>query len=439
MSVYSLFRKRVMRILLFLVALLLRALSGPLPAREIVVRLRTENRNLIPLYVSSNGDEIKQNVLFGLRLNGMIVAESDSKDTENLLRKTPFPHELLWQRGYRYVVRIVSSGKEVHSTLFALDTRQVHILPPRPATRPGAHEIADALYERLSGKKGIARRKICYALQTEKKGLRKSEIWTADCDGRNARRVSPGEGYRIHPVPIPPGTLSDTDEYLYVDYRAGQAKIHRGAFDGSREKPLLSLRGNQMLPALSSSGTRLAFISDATGRADLFLQTFDPRRGPVGKPVQLYSFPGSVQASPTFSPDGNRLVFVSDKGGSPALFLLNIPPGSRRKRPRPIRLTYDFRENICPAWSPDGTKLAYSAKIDGVRQIMMYDFATQREIPLTRGAHHKENPCWSPEGEHILFNTASPASSELFVMHIGHRSPVRITGGPGRKHYPAWR
>ena len=168
-------------------------------------------------------------------------------------------------------------------------------------------------------------------------------------------------------------------KFLYVNYKKGQPKLYIASLNAERGKPFISLRGNQLLPTLSPKGDLLAFISDASGRADLFVQLFSRNLGPVGKPIQVFSYPRSVQASPTFRPDGKKIAFVSDKEGTPRIFLIDTPYPGRKTSSRPICLTKQYRHNTCPAWSPDGTKLAYSAMIDGIRQIVIYDFLTQEE------------------------------------------------------------
>jgi len=181
----------------------------------------------------------------------------------------------------------------------------------------------------------------------------------------------------------------------------------------------------------------LAFISDATGRADLFIQKLDASGMLVGKPQQLFSYPGSTQASPTFSPDGSKIAFVSDKDGTPRIYI--IPSEiTNNKRAKPVLLTKQNKENTCPNWSPDGKKIAYSAKTNGVRQIWIYDFEAEQELQLTTGPGNKENPCWAPDSLHLVFNSTDPDSTELYLVNLNQPEAVQITKGPGKKHYPTW-
>jgi len=303
------------------------------------------------------------------------------------------------------------------------------------------HKLSDALVKSLFGGKGIATTRILYTLQQENRDPSekkwKSEIWECDWDGYAPRQVTFEQGYSITPAFLPPDPAHGDDRFLYVNYKNGQPKIYYSTLGQRTGTPFLSLRGNQILPAICPKKDQMAFICDAAGRPDLFVQRLGPSGHPVGKPKQLFSYPRATQASPSFSPDGSRIAFVSDKGGTPRIYVIPSNEPSHR-RPIATLLTKQCRENICPVWSPDGTKLAYSAKTNGVRQIWIYDFATKEEKQLTSGPGHKENPCWAPDSLHLVFNSTDPDASELYLINLHQAEAVKITKGTGRKHYPTW-
>ena len=224
--------------------------------------------------------------------------------------------------------------------------------------------------------------------------------------------------------------------FLYVNYKTGQPKIYISTIDGTHNSKAVDIRGNQLLPAISKKRDQIAFICDASGRADLFVQSIEPASGKMGTPVQLFSYPRSTQASPTFSPDGTKIAFASDKDGSTRIYM--IPSKRGEKRSLPTLITKKNRENSCPSWSPDGTKLAYSAKTEGIRQIWIYDFSTGEERQLTFGEGNKENPSWAENSLHLVFNSTDSSSSDLYLVNLNQPEAIRITNGPGKKHYPTW-
>lgn len=412
--------------------------------KEITVTLKkTEEHPQV--YISCDNLKFREILLFDLSHNGKTKGSCAKKEEERqLLEKSPFSTEFWARKEYHYVLKITIENNVIRATLFSLKTGLnsqffcQQLTGVESSDRRVIHSLSDQVYEMITGEKGISQSQIYYAIQFRDGDKWKSEIWTADYDGKNAHQLTQENSYCINPTLFPMQGKFTKNKYLYVNYKLGQPKVYVSSFDKKQGKPFLPIRGNQLLPSLSKSGDRIAFISDAGGQADLFLQAFSPDKGLIGKPLQFYSFPFSVQASPTFRPDGKKIAFVSDQGGTPRIYLLSIPSLKNEKRATPTCLTKKYRENTCPAWSPDGTKLAYSAKINGVRQIMIYDFITQKEWQLTTGKSHKENPCWAANSMHIIFNTVDPSSSELFLINLKQKEMVKITEGSGKKHYPTW-
>lgn len=405
---------------------------------DLTVELRTENP-LLPVYISQF-DSPAWNVLVDDLANGGRLKILNTTHERETALKNGFNVHFWKGEGLKFIL-----GKENEKFyLFSTDGRRAKrfvtsLTGDLKHDRQVAHELSDWIHKVAYGEEGVASTKIVYALQipTEtKKGLEwKSEIYSIDPDGGNNTRLTYEDSYCINPVKIP----GDPDHYVYVNYKLGQPKLYITAWDEKTGVPFVSLRGNQFLPNFSSNGRRIAFICDASGRADLFVQIYDPRRGPLGKPIQAYSFPNSVQASPALSPNGAKIAFVSDKDRTPRIYLIDTPHYAKNNGlPPATLLTKKYRDNSGPSWSPDGTKLAYSARVDKVRQIMVYDFESGEEVQLTNGPYHKENPNWAPDSFHIVFNSVDPSNSELYIINLNQTKPRQITSGPGRKHYPCW-
>ena len=165
------------------------------------------------------------------------------------------------------------------------------------------HKLADSIHKILFQEEGIASTQILFAYKNQRENSKEwtSEIWECDYDGANPHQLTHERSYCVTPVSMPQRLGYIDNHFLYVSYKIGQPKIYVGDRKGGTSKRLVDLRGNQLLPAVSSQRDKVAFICDAGGRTDLFLQSFDPKTGQVGKPIQLYSHPRSTQASPTFT------------------------------------------------------------------------------------------------------------------------------------------
>lgn len=346
--------------------------------------------------------------------------------------------------GIAYAIRGSIANNRL--TLFVLDVQKQSLKQFQEILLSGEiakdrrqlHLLSDSLLKTLLSKEGISSSRLLFSLQstnpTSEEKKWHAEIWQCDWDGANAHCITSDKSYNVSPVFVPKSGTSDL--FLYVSYQLSQPKIYVSSLSKRDKSRVLSIKGNQLLPALSSQRSHLAFISDAAGKPDLFIQKLNSSGKEIGKPVQLFSYPGSTQASPTFSPDGNQIAFVSDKDGKPRIYVISSK-GSI-KRPEAKLLTKKNPESTCPNWSPDGRKISYSAKTSGVRQIWIYDFDTEEEKQLTFGPGNKENPCWAPDSLHLVFNSTDNDSSELYIVNLNQPDAVKITSGPGKKHYPTW-
>jgi TolB protein len=386
-----------------------------------------------------------QSVLeFDFNHNGTTKILTSNPEREKTLLQNNFAAAKNW--GALHILKGEIKNKTLSFSVLSSHTgslKQFPALPllgELPKDRKQIHRLADAIYKTLYGVDGIASTRILFAARNRNQEKWASEIWACDWDGANAKQLTREGSYCVTPVHIPASGKYTNDHFLYVSYKMGQPKIFIASFNEGVGKRLIDLRGNQLLPAISPKRDKLAFICDAAGevdkKADLFLQEFNPQTGQVGKPMQLFSYPRSTQASPTFSPDGSKVAFVSDKDGAPRIYL--IPATFTGKRANPTLITKQNGENSCPSWSPDGKKLAYSAKTKGIRQIWIYDFDTGEEWQLTDGRENKENPSWAPDSKHLVFNSTDGSVSELYIVNLNQPDVVKISQGAGVKHYPAW-
>lgn len=411
-----------------------------------ISHLQAENTPLSKTYVQ----ELESVLEYDLKHGGKAKLTAQTPATETAIwasdLRSAFNPRLWKEKGIAFVIRPEISGKTLN--VHVLDVQKgslkqiegISLSGDMSQDRRHLHKLADALQKTLFDTEGVAHSRILYSVQvknTQQKegdGAWLAEIWECDWDGANARPVTQDKSYNVSPVFS--STQKAADTFLYVSYQLSQPKVYLGTLSKPTRKRFLTLKGNQLLPAISPQRDKVAFISDAAGRPDLFLQMLSPDGKELDKPHQLFSFPRSTQASPTFSPDGKQIAFVSDKDGRPRIYVISSTP--QRRRGKTTLLTKKNPESSCPNWSPDGTKLAFSAKTNGTRQIWIYDFETQEEKQLTFGPGNKENPFWAPDSLHLVFNSTDQDSSELFVVNLNQPAAVQITRGPGKKHYPSW-
>lgn len=418
-----------MKILLFIILFTVSTAYAS-ESSEITVRLATDNQ-LVPISLDLIDDrdsgfsasylkQLEKVLRFDLDHNGFTKVMSKSASLPTV---SPSIHH----QKLSLIVRSSKGSQEKAIENIALsgtlsqDRRQIH-------------QVADAIQNALFGTKGIATTRFLYTIKNDNI----AEVWEADYDGGNACQLTFDEALSVTPTYIPAKEGLKSGNFLYVSYKNGQPKIFLSSLKNKNTQRLSLLKGNQLMPAISRQRDKIAFISDFSNNPDLFLLSFSPEEGIVGKPRQIYSSPAATPASPTFSPDGRRLAFVSNKDGLARIYVMQIPESSPTSNTTPLLITKRNRECTAPAWSPDGQKLAYSAMTNGTRQIWIYDFNSQEERQLTHGPGHKENATWAPNSLHLLYDATSGQSREIFLINLNQPEANCITSGPGEKRFPSW-
>lgn len=302
------------------------------------------------------------------------------------------------------------------------------------------HAASDLISKELFGITGIASNRILYT-SCKKEGNDSSkwtaDVWVADYDGANAKRLTNDNALCMTPILIPSKVGTTTLHFFYVSYKEGEPKIFLGG--NGAPKRLTYIPGNQLMPTITRQLDRVAFISTVHGREDLFIQPFSLQEGVIGKAKKLFSAPMATQGTPTFSPDGKKIAFVSNKDGTARIYWMKVPGTGESQKNCPLYLiSKKNRENTAPHWSQDGSKIAYSALTGGVRQIWIYDMEKDLETQLTFGEEHKENPVWASDNIHLMYNTASHEKAELYIIDTNQKRPTKIALGPKDKRFPTW-
>ena len=141
-----------------------------------------------------------------------------------------------------------------------------------------------------------------------------------------------------------------------------------------------------------------------------------------------------IETEPSVSPDGKQLAYISDRTGKPQIYLMDL--GSKKES----RLTQQGRYNTSPAWSPDGKFIAFSARRSGGTAIFRINVATGEESQVTPFDIQAEDPTWSPDGSLIAFTGLKGSSSKIYYTLSSGGGYQRLTTSGGEVHEskPAW-
>ena len=421
-----------------------------LQSEEIEVKLKTQTPlksaylSQINLFDDASNwkyvDELRDIIEFDLNVGAFLTVLPIHDPFENVLKKQNKAHiqSHFYKERIPYVFYVTLGQNSLEITAYHIEKGFSKRYVGCPITknmnedRIHLHKLVDTIHKDLFGIQGISSMRIIYSQkEMDRNGDPISEIWMADYDGSNIKQMTFENVYCLTPFFFP--TQSDQTQFGFVSYKNGQSKI----YTSSDQNPFIELRGSQVLPALHPNQKQIAFITDAAGRPDLFIQNLNASGKCIGKARQLFTYPRATQASPTFSPDGKKIAFVSDKDGPPRIYCLDISKSSTQKT-HPKLITKKNRENISPAWSPNGKKIAYSAKIGDTRQIWIYDLDTEEEMQLTTGPENKENPSWAPDSIHLIYNTDQEGVGQIYLIDLFQQKPIQITHGNGIKRFASF-
>ena len=195
------------------------------------------------------------------------------------------------------------------------------------------------------------------------------------------------------------------------------------------------------MPAWSSDGSRIAFVSNRDGNSDIFVMNVDGthvRQLTHDRFARLYLLRSPIDISPTWSPDSKQIAFSSARDNRMMasktynIFVMNAD-GSDVVNLRQGLLSVD----LSPSWSPDGQKIAFiSGYIPGDLEVIDTDGAQETDLISTSSVNY--GIAWSPDSRSIIFSSDHDGTFDLYVMNADGSNIVQLTDGPATDWSPAW-
>lgn len=285
----------------------------------------------------------------------------------------------------------------------------------RAEIRLVSHNIANEIVKYFTGKPGIFNSQIVFVNDASGR----KELYLADYDGKNIRRLTNDSSIVILPRISPDGR-----KIIFTSYKAGNPDLYLMNRDGSGRRKLSSKAGLNVSPAWAPSSDELAVTLSHDGQPNIYLMDLQ------GTIKRRLTDARTADTAPSFSPDGLQFAFTSDRGGAPHIYIQNVDGSGLR------RITTASHCDSA-AWSPDGQTILY-VKGGSNNDIYSIEALTGIERRLTWGNGDSENPCWSPDGRFVLFTSNRRGKMELFLMAAdgSEQRPVPTNGG--RSFTPHW-
>jgi TolB protein len=297
-----------------------------------------------------------------------------------------------------------------------------------------AHTISDEIHKSQIGLDGVARTRLTFSSDRDKERAKSAvanrdvqEIYIADYDGANPRRVTNTTTLNITPVWSP-----DNQAIAYTSYRpSGQFGTFQDIIvsyiqTGERATPA---NGNPQrqnyLPIYSPDGSRILFTSNRDGNPEIYVMNRD------GTNMRRLTSNPAIDVTPTWSPSGNQIAWVSDRTGQPHIYVMNADGTGQRQ------LINEYCDR--PTWSSGQfNEIAYAARTGPGYDIKLYSFTKGGEVTkLTDGIGSNESPAFSPNGRHIAFTSTRSGKTQVWTIDRDGNNLRQITR-EGNNKFPNW-
>jgi TolB protein len=285
--------------------------------------------------------------------------------------------------------------------------------------RSAAHKIADQIYQKLTGIRGIFDTKIAYVTSTGTGNARRFQLYIADADGEQPHMIATS-----HEPLMSPAWSPDGRRLAFVGFDHGYSAIYVQTPDTGELKRFVGERGINGAPAWSPDGTKLAVTLSFEHNPDIYV--IDVATGARNR---ITTDP-AIDTEAAWSPDGKTLAWASDRGGQPQIYTAPSTGGPQ------TRLTFQGVRNEDPAFSPDGKTLAL-VNVDGSGyRIGLLDLQTH-VLKIISDGPLDEHPRFAPNGQVVIYTTQGPRGEELKTASVDGRVHQTLSQ-PGNVREPSW-
>jgi Tol biopolymer transport system component len=232
------------------------------------------------------------------------------------------------------------------------------------------------------------------------------------------KQLTAGSGWQAEPALAPDGSL-----VAYTSNESGNADVWLLDLGGGTAAKLTDDPAADRSPAWFPDGSTLAFVSDRDGKPSVW------KISRLGGAASLVV---ENAEDPAVSPDGRSLAFV--RADASGFFRIHVAPVAS---PEQARALTDEQTGLWhhrkPAWSPDGQTVVYHA----ARDLWAVPLTGAAARLLTTADAADKDPVWSPDGKFIYFSSDREGARALWRAPAAGGPAVRLTGGQGPEGQPS--
>jgi len=288
--------------------------------------------------------------------------------------------------------------------------------------RDVAHQIADAVYEEVTGVRGAFWPRLAYVTAAGLGPSSRYALMVADADGFNPQTI-----VRSNEPLLSPAWSPDGRRLAYVSFEGGNSAVYLQDINSGAREVVASFKGINGAPSFSPDGRRLALTLSRSGNPEIYVMDLGSRAT-----TQITNHFG-IDTEAAWSPDGGSIYFTSDRSGRPQIY--QAPAGGGGA----TRVSFQGSYNARPTLSFDGKKIAVAQGAGNVYRIAMLDrsLGSPRWTTLSPGSLD-ESPSFAPNASMILYAAREGRRGVLYAVSADGRVRQRLVLADGDVREPAW-
>lgn len=297
--------------------------------------------------------------------------------------------------------------------------------------RVASHQMANMIYQKITGLSGYFNSKITYVSETGNALKRIKKIAIMDYDGHNHQYLTDGKDLVLTPRFSPDGKT-----ILYLSYKNQIPSIYTLDVKSKKSTLLGNFPGMSFAPRFSPDGQYALMSIAKNGKTHIYEMNLRNRNV-----TQLTSGP-HINTSPSYSPDGSRIVFNSDRNGARQIFVMNRDGSDAHV------ISCGGGAYAEPLWSKQNyivfTKMSRTNGFS-IGIMKPESIEGQSNERLITSGYLVETPAWSGNGHMIIFAKGNRATknkqekglSRLYIMDFtGYNTQIVPT--PHDASDPDW-